>query len=169
MADKSFLMRLDDLARWPVIKLFGEHPPQRRPWRWTSTFILLAAVIGYACLVFWPTRVGVGFSIAILANSFAYPIKAYGPIKPWGSLENVDEREKVVRAETYLISLSILSITAIICLIFVSWWSLFANRSVLSLQWSMIGLVQLLLTIWAAGPTCIASWREPIIDVDDLP
>ena len=168
MSEKTFLMRLDDVVRWPGTKIFGKRGISRRPLRWASTIALLFSFIGFIMLFVWPSRQWAVFFLLIIGNGLGSYMPVFGPLKLWGSAELVDERERGVRAQVFLIALSALAFTGVLGAFFIVGWSMMAGWSIWSLRTAVIGLTLLMTTIYTAGSTCISSWIEPEIVGDDL-
>ena len=95
-----------------------------------------------------------GFSAGILLVHF-------GPVKPYGAIEAVDEREQVVRSRSYLAGYSIMAVTAIVGLTLMLVLSFQEEWNINQLRFGMIGLMFLLMTVCFSMPTAYASWTMP--------
>ena len=71
MSEKTFLMRLDDVVRWPGTKIFGKRGPSRSPLRWASTIALLFSFVGFIMLFVWRSRQWAVFLLLIIGNGLA--------------------------------------------------------------------------------------------------
>ena len=168
MSEKTFSMWLDDVVRWPRTKIVEKRGLSRRPLRWASTIALMFSFVGFIMLFVWPSRQWAVLFLLIIGNGLGSYMPVFGPLKLWGSTELVDERERGVRAQVYLIALSALAFTGVLGAFFIVGWSMMAGWSIWSLRTAVIGLTLLMTTIYTAGSTCISSWIEPEIVGDDL-
>jgi len=168
MSEKTFLMRLDDVVRWPGAKIWGKRAGSRRPLRWTSTIALIIAMAGFILLFIWPARQWSVFFVLIIGNALGSYMPIFGPLKPWGSVELVDERERALRAKSYLVALSALAVTGVFGAYLIIAWSMMAGWSIWSLRTAIIGLTLLMITIYTAGPTCIASWLDQSVEDGEI-
>lgn len=160
MTRKPLLNRLDDAVRWTGIPAYAEGAPRRRPLRWPSTIALALAVGGFGVAISEPERPWIGYAALVMGFVLGVFMPIFGPLKPWGGTESVDERERAVRAKAYLIVSSAFAATAFIGLWLIVWRSFTSRASIDALRWSTIDLVFLLAATYTAGPTCFASWAE---------
>ena len=85
MTEKTILMRLDDFARWPMIKIFGDNGDKRltrRPLRWTSTIVLALALMGFIALLVSPAHLVLGYIFLALVTSLGAYVRTLRPVKP---------------------------------------------------------------------------------------
>lgn len=161
MSRKTLLERLDDLVGWTGIPALSQQPPRRRPLRWPATLALVLAFggaiiataqgiastgywIGYAALM-------TGFAIGNFTNIF-------GPLKPPASLvERVDEWDRSVRSQAYLVTFGVFAVTVFVGLFAMLWALAFAPTSLSARP--IVILLFLLMTILTTTPTAYASWR----------
>lgn len=153
---KTIAERLDDSVRWTGLPLNVEHP-RRRSLRWLSITVLLLAGAGFA-MTFGQPKLGWGYSLLIIGFSISNFLPIWGPIKPWGTVEQVDEFDRALRARAFLLSFSLLAVTAVAGLWAIVALSMQATPSVDAIRLAAISLSFLLTVIYTAGPTCYASW-----------
>lgn len=164
--DKTILERLDDSVRWTGIPDLAQGHPRRRPLRWPSLFVLILAVVGFA-LDFGQPRPWSGYALLMLGFGLANFIPIWGPIKPWGSQERIDEFDRTLRARAFLVAFMALGGVAVIGLWLIAGISALQDWNANTLRGTVMRLGFLLATIFTAGPACYASWAQvPLNDND---
>lgn len=162
---RSLLQRLDDAANLTGIPQISARlatqQQRRRHLRWWPIFALAVATFGL-CLSF--VNLGLGLIFLALPQSWSAFIAMFGPVKPWGTLEGVDERDIEVRRSAYLFGLagtSLFMLTAMGLLVVVA----FLYR------WTAGALVQGFAALWLYDlllltvlPTLHASWATQPLD-----
>ncbi len=99
-----------------------------------------------------------------MISAIASILPLFGPLKQWGAIDGVDERDRQLRRSAYLIALAFMSFLAVvgmfslIALAFVNDWS----REFL--MTTMGGLSYFLVIIFETVPTLYASWTTDPLD-----
>ena len=163
---RSFLQRLDDAAGITGIPQLSarlaKQQQRRRHLRWWPKGARVLANEGRClCLVIYKRRL-TQLDITERRSSF---IAMFGPVKPWGTLEGVDERDVEVRRSAYLFGLAVTS------LFMLAGMGLLVVVAVVY-RWTAITLVQGFAALWLYDlllltilPTLHASWAtKPIED-----
>lgn len=161
MSRKTLLERLDDLVGWTGIPALSQRSPRRRPLRWPATLALVlafggavvATALGIDSNGYW-----IGYAALITGFSIGNFTSIFGPLKPPASLfERVDEWDRSVRSQAYLVTFGVFAATVFVGLFAMMWAVAFGPIS-LSLRHISI-LPFLLMTILTTTPTAYASWR----------
>lgn len=160
MTRKTLPARLDDLVRWTGIPAMTEQPVRRRPLRWPSTGSLVLAVGGFVQMAS-SGMIGraswIGYAVLMLGFTLGNFMKIYGPLKPFGSIERVDEWDRATRARSYLVTFAVFAATTFVGLAMLL-WGVGLNWPVAAIGRGTMALFFLLATIAAALPTAHASW-----------
>lgn len=163
---RSLLQRLDDAANLTGFPQFSaklaKQKQRRRHLRWWPLVALAIATIGL-CLTF--ASHPLGFVLLSLPQSWSVFIAMFGPIKPWGTVVGVDERDIQVRRSAYLFGL------AVTCMFMLASMGLLFMLTIVE-RWSYETLLRCLAAIWLYDlllltvlPTLHASWTtRPIED-----
>lgn len=161
MTRRTLSERLDDLVRWTGIPALTEQPVRRRPLRWPSTMALVLAGTGFVVAMAHTGGTGrasaIGQAVLLCGFALGNVMKIHGPLKPFGSIEHVDEWDQVTRARAYLFTFAAFAAVT------------FAGLAVLlaggAMNWptdaigrGAMALFFLLATIAATLPTAHASW-----------
>lgn len=164
---RSLINRLDDIANLTGILQLSEklakQQQRRRHLRWWPIFALVLATIGTATFL-TSSHFALGIGILGLAQIVAGFLPLFGPVKPWGALEGVDERDRKLRRDAFLFCLSFISI------------GMFFTLPVLAgvaelYQFTSHHLIRIIFSIWyvmvilfATLPTLYASWSTEPLD-----
>jgi hypothetical protein len=163
---RSFLHRLDDAANLTGIPQLSEkltkQQQRRRHLRWWPIVALTIATIGL-CLIF--VSYPVGMVLLVLPQGWSGFIAMFGPVKPWGTIDGVDERDIAVRRSAYLFGLALTSLFMLAGMGFLMMLSVVE-------QWPSDTLLRGLAALWLYDlllltilPTLHASWTtRPIED-----
>jgi hypothetical protein len=163
---RSLLRRLDDVANLTGIPQLSEklakRQQRRRHLRWWPIVALAIATVGL-CLTF--VTYGIGLVLVALPQGWSTFIAMFGPVKPWGTIEGVDERDIAVRRSAYLFGFGVTSLfmlasmAALVVVSVVEGWPAEMLLRSLGALW----LYDLLLLVIL--PTLHASWAtRPIED-----
>jgi hypothetical protein len=163
---RSLLQRLDDAANLTGIPQISARlatqQQRRRHLRWWPIVALALATVGLG-LSF--VTFGVGMMFLALPQGWAGFIAMFGPVKPWGTLEGVDERDVEVRRRAYLFGFALTSLfmlTGMAVLVLVAVVERWGARALVQ-GFAALWLYDLLLL--AVLPTLHASWTtRPIED-----
>ncbi len=108
---RSLFDRLDDAAKLTGIPQLSEKfakRQHRRHLRWWSVVALVFATIGF--VICWtPPHSPLGFALLAMIQGIAGCLSLFGPVKPWGQMEGVDERDIAVRRSAYLFAFAIVA------------------------------------------------------------
>jgi hypothetical protein len=163
---RSLLHRLDDVAHLTGIPQFSgklaRQQQRRRHLRWWPIVALTIATVGLGLSL---VSYSIGMVLLVLPQGWAGFIAMFGPVKPWGTLEGVDERDVEVRRNAYLFGLAVTS------LFMLSGMGVLVVVAVVE-RWAAGTLVQGFAALWlydllllAVLPTLHASWAtQPIED-----
>jgi uncharacterized membrane protein len=168
MIHKTILQRLDDAANWTgVPKLAGQVEMRRRSMRWLPIVLLAAAFAGCVVCYAGPDHHAIGQLVATMSFVVSVWLPLFGPLKPWGALDGVDERERDLRRRAFLITLAIIAIVATVALLILPVLALLGQWQPDTLMRRAMTLGFALLTIFNALPTLYASWAtRPLPDED---
>ena len=166
----SLLERLDALAyltRIPQMSArFTAKTKHGLHLRWTPLIALALATAGLVVAAIAPRHAyALGFALLGLGQSVGATISLLGPIKPFGTLDGVDERDRQLRRDSYFAAFATTTAVAIFGLIAVPGLALIEpwerNRVIVMMPALAFYLLCLVLTI----PTLYASWAtRPIED-----
>ncbi|WP_210359342.1 hypothetical protein [Sphingomonas beigongshangi] len=160
MNDKTILQRLDGLVDWTGVPALASGHPRRRPMRWPAAITLALAAGGYAINLLGGLKggsfaIGIGMqALAMCASGF---IAGFGPLKPFGSMERVDEWDRAIRTRSYM--------AAFTTFVVVTGAAAFLLLAALAFDWPRDAIMRgamatifLLEIIVMALPTAYASW-----------
>ena len=122
----------------------------------TALLIVSGALVPYAS----------SYAMLMLGFGLANLLPIFGPVKPWGGPERVDEFDRALRARAFLAAFSALAAVAVIGLWAIVGLSLVQGWTADALRSTVMKLAFVLATIYTAGPTCYASWARAPIDED---
>ena len=158
--------RLDDLARLTGIPQLSDQlatgTQRRRHLRWMPMIALVMATVGVIAV---GSNVQIGMVMLFVGEVIAFWFPLFGPIKPWGTLAGVDERDRQLRRDSYFVALAVMGAVAVLGLFALTGLAFFAAwdraRLLFFIPIFAIYLVCLVMTI----PTLYASWAtRPIED-----
>ncbi|MEG3145057.1 hypothetical protein U1839_10390 [Sphingomonas sp. RT2P30] len=164
---RSLINRLDDIAYLTGIpqlsKRLAKQQQRRRHLRWWPIVALTIATIGL-CVSFVSAHPAIGFALLVMVQGCAGFLSLFGPVKPLGAIEGVDERDIQVRRSAYLFGFAVVSLVLNIGIGLVIALGFFA-------LWSRDALLDGLMALWlyaiilvAKLPTLYASWASRPID-----
>ena len=164
MPRKTLIEYLDTGARWTGIPALAEGHPRRRPLRWQSTIALGLALAGFL-MTFGQSDNWIWYGVLVLGFGLGNFIPIWGPLKPWGGTERVDEYDRSLRARAYLVAFTWLSAVAVFGTWAIVGFSAAQNWDVNMLRLTLVKMGFLMAAIYSAGPTCYASWvQKPVND-----
>ena len=167
---KSFAARMDDLANWTGLPALLDRmePGKRRPrhLRWFSIIALGLVTIGFGAIIIMTDRFWLGYAILIVGNLIGGVLPLFGPIKPWGSIKGVDERDRQVRRDAYFFAFAVMSAVAVLGLFLLVGLSVADAWTRTILLREMAALVLYLMSLWSIVPTLQASWATDPIEGD---
>jgi fatty acid desaturase len=162
MEDKKTLpQRMDDMVRWTGIPQGLTDPSRRRrPLRWLSTLAAGAALAGFiasAAAGFSGRAMWIGYTMLMAGFTIGTLVQVFGPLKPFGSSERVDEFDKALRDRAYLFTFPIFALTTLLGVILLM-FMIITQWSRPALVMCLTDLALLLVTVGSALPTAYASW-----------
>lgn len=158
MTNQRFFERLDAMVRWTGVPAFAEGRPRRRPLRGPATLALGLAAIGFALVLASPRQALLGYVILIVGFSAGNFMRIFGPLKPIGSTERVDEWDVATRARAIAFTYAVVSVTVPLGLILLGAWANFAGWTMPRMSEVLTATGFLLMTIVSTMPTAHASW-----------
>jgi len=164
---RSLFERLDDAAKLTGIPQLSEKfakQQHRRHLRWWSVISLMLATLGFV-ICWMPPHSPLGFALLAVIQGIAGCLSLFGPVKPWGQMEGVDERDVAVRRSAYLFAFAVVAAILLLGILAVLGLIVFDAPPRLTLVSDLAGLwLYALLGIFIL-PTLYASWAtRPIED-----
>lgn len=165
---RGLIATLDDLSRRTGIPAFAEGQPRRRLLRWTPVVALALALPGLG-IEFLSTGRQAFYGHALLTCSFVIatfcPI--FGPLKPWGTAEAVDERDRDVRRRAFLVAFASMAFAGLALFCTITAATALGNWSASDTSFRAMGCTFFLMTLYSALPTLYASWSTRPLDPDE--
>ncbi|MFE8585702.1 hypothetical protein ACFX59_16570 [Sphingomonas sp. NCPPB 2930] len=158
MTNQRFFERLDAMVRWTGVPALAEGKPRRRPLRGPATLALVLAATGYAMVLASQRYWLAGYIILTFGMSVGNFMRIFGPLKPWGSMERVDEWDEATRYRAVAFTYAIMSITAPLGLILLAACANLAGWDMPRLSMALTATALFLMTLVSAMPTAHASW-----------
>ena len=163
--NERFFARLDAAAERTGVPAMARGQARRRHLRWIPVIALATAGAGVILGLVRVDLVNAGYGLIMLGFAIAILLPFFGPLKPWGSPERVDEFDRVLRSQAMLAGFAAVSVAAfagiwlIVGLALVGDWP----RVVILDQLRSLGFF--LATLHSAVPTLHASWAtQPVED-----
>ncbi|MDH7972030.1 hypothetical protein QH494_07510 [Sphingomonas sp. AR_OL41] len=164
---RSLINRLDDIAYLTGIPQLSERlakqQQRRRHLRWWPIVALLFAATGMVILL-TPSFFGFGLGILGIAQAIAGFFPLYGPIKPWGTLEGVDERDRQIRRSAFLFCFSSIAVGLFIALPVIAAVAEIYELAAHYLVRVLFGLSYIMMILFETLPTLYASWSTEPLD-----
>jgi hypothetical protein len=168
MTHKTIIQHLDDAANWTgVPRLAGMVEQRRRAMRWLPMILLATAFAGCIVCYAGPDHYAIGQIVATLSFMVSVWLPLFGPLKPWGVLVDVDERERDLRRRAFLITLSVIAAVALMALFALPVLALLGHWPAETLMRRATTLGFALFTTFNALPTLYASWAMNPLPADD--
>lgn len=166
---KSFAGRMDDLAVLTGIpRLTGQlaqDRQRRRHLRWPSIIALLLATLGFGLTIVMPDRIFLGATMLWVGQGLALFLAWFGPVKPWGAIAGVDERDRELRRDAYFTAMIATTGIAFLGLIGMAGLALLEGWDRWTLIVDMVMLAFYLTLLCSIVPTLYVSWTtQPIED-----
>jgi hypothetical protein len=164
---RSLINRLDDIANLTGIPQLSDklarQQQRRRQLRWWPIVALVIATAGMGTLL-----LPLPFAVTVVAMTCAQVIAGFlplfGPIKPWGTLEDADERDRQVRRSAFLFCFVMVSaglFVALPALAALAELYLLPREQIVRI---LFGLWYYMLILFSTLPTLYASWSSRPID-----
>ena len=158
MTNRRFFERLDAMVRWTGVPALAEGKQRRRPLRGPSTVALVMAAMGYAVVLASQRYAYAGYIFLMLGMSVGNFMRIFGPLKPWGSMERVDEWDEATRYRAIAFTYTIISVTVPLGLILLTACANLAGWDMPQLSMALVATAFLFMTVVSAMPTAHASW-----------
>ena len=165
--NQRFFARLDAAAERTGVPAIARGQARRRHLRWMPIVALALASAGMLTGLIRIELVNAGYALIMMGFAIAIPLPIFGPLKPWGSPERVDEFDRALRGRAMLAGFAAVSMAAfagiwlVIGLALIGDWSRFAILD----QLRSLGFY--LITLHSAVPTLHASWATQPVAGDD--
>lgn len=164
---RSLAQRLDDLANLTGFPQLSERmtgAQRRRHLRWLPIVALALPTSGLIIALTMPDRSWLGLVMIGFGNGFAGFLPLFGPVKPWGTISGVDERDRQVRRDAYFIAFATISLVAVLGLFALIGLAFLERWTSITLMVEMGALALYLLSLFSTIPTLHASWATRPID-----
>ncbi|PVX30186.1 hypothetical protein [Sphingomonas pokkalii] len=160
-----FIATLDDLSRRTGIPALAEGKPRRRLLRWTPVVALALAIPGLG-IEFLSTARPAYLGHALLTCSFVIATfcPLFGPLKPLGTAENVDEWDRDLRRRAFLVGFAAMGFTGLALFCGITAVAALGNWSASDMSFRAMGCAFFLMTLYGAVPTLYASWATRPLD-----
>ncbi|MBO9714191.1 hypothetical protein [Sphingomonas sp.] len=158
MKHDRLISALDAAAEHTGLPAMARGQVRRRHLRWLPIVALALSFGGWTISL---ANAGWGFAgqvLVYLGLAIAGFLPLFGPIKPWGTPERVDEFDRAARTRAFLVAFATMSAVALggiwllIAMAALGRWPL----STLIVELNALAVV--LLTLYSAVPTLHASW-----------
>ena len=163
--NERFFARLDAAAERTGVPAMARGEQRRRQFRWVPVVALAVASAGLLTGLIRPDLVELGNALIMLGFAIAILLPIFGPLKPWGTPERVDEFDRALRDRAMLAGFTAVSVAA-----FAGLWLLIGLAMVTDWPRDLLlsqlrALTFYLMTLYTAVPTLHASWAiRPIED-----
>ena len=159
--------RLDDLARLTGFPQFNARMASGTQHRHLRVLPIVALLLTTGGLITGLVRTDLfwlGYVVMIIGNSIAVFLPLFGPVKPWGTIKGVDERDQQVRRDAYFVPFATISVVALIGLLALIGVALVEQWQSMMLMGEMGAFILYLFSLWSTIPTLHASWATQPID-----
>lgn len=167
LTNKVIFEALDAVAERTGIPAYAAGKAKRRHLRWLPIAALVIATVGMAILFAfagWRER-ALGQGMVFFGLMLAILLPMFGPVKLWGSGERIDEFDRDVRRNAFLVAFATVSATAICGIWLILGLALLGNWDRSALLQILSAFTWYLMTLYSAVPTLHASWAtRPIED-----
>jgi hypothetical protein len=164
--NKRFFARLDAAAERTGVPAIARGEARRRQLRWVPIVALAAATAGMIVGLIRLELTSAGYALVMLGFAIAILLPIFGPLKPWGTPERVDEFDRVLRARAMLAGFAAVSMAAFLGIWLVVGLALVADWPRLAILDQLRALGFYLITLHFAVPTLHASWATRPLDDD---
>jgi hypothetical protein len=156
--NQRFFARLDAAAERTGVPAVARGNLRRRHLRWLPVLALAVAASGMGLAIVRPDLAEFGNAAVILGFSTGIMLPIFGPLKPWGSAERVDEFDRALRARAFFVGFASVSVAAMLGIWLVVGAALLTGLNGLTMFAQLRALAFTLMTLYAAVPTLYASW-----------
>lgn len=170
---KTMLEKLDDVARLTGVPQLQDRiaAPRRRPMRWSPLIMIVVATIAYGAMVASPRLQFLGQMLIAPCMGLSSLFMIFGPLRRWGELEQVDERERLERSRAYLFAFTVALIAGYLGFLGLGFALLVTGIARERLAGLTIYFAMYQFILIATLPTLYASWTIaplPLEGGDDL-
>ena len=162
--NQRFFARLDAAAERTGVPAVARGTPRRRHLRWLPIIALAAAGAGFALTLFRSDLAEIGNALVMLGFAVGVMLPIFGPVKPWGSAERVDEFDRALRARAFFVGFASVSVAAMLGIWLVVGAAVLTGLNGVTMVAQLRALGFTLMTLYAAVPTLYASWATRPID-----
>lgn len=163
--NERFFARLDTAAERTGVPAMARGQQSRRRLRWLPLIPLALASGGLLAGLMRAELAGMGFVLITLSYTLAVTLPIFGPLKPWGTPERVDEFDRALRGRAMLAGYAAASVAALIGIWLILGLAMIADWPRERILWQLAALPFYLLTLHAVVPTLHASWAiRPVED-----
>lgn len=162
---RGLITTLDALSRRTGIPAFAEGKPRRRLLRWTPVVALALAIPGLGIDLLSTARLAF-FGHALLTCGFVIAVfcPIFGPIKPWGTVESVDEWDRDLRRRAFLVAFASMAFAGLALFCTITAAAALDNWPASATSFRAMGCAFFLMTLYSAVPTLYASWATRPLD-----
>jgi hypothetical protein len=164
--NQRFFRRLDAAAEHTGIPAIARGEARRRQLRWVPIVALAAATAGMIVGLVRLELTSTGYALVMFGFAIAILLPIFGPLKPWGSAERVDEFDRALRARAMLAGFAAVSMAAFAGIWLVIGLALVGDWPRVAILDQLRALGFYLITLHAAVPTLHASWATRPLDDD---
>ena len=164
--NQRFFARLDAAAEHTGVPAIARGQTRRRHLRWVPIVALALASAGMLTGLARIELVHAGYALIMLGFAIAILLPIFGPLKPWGSPERVDEFDRALRGRAMLAGFAAVSMAAFAGIWLVIGLALVGDWSRLAILDQLRSLGFYLITLHSAVPTLHASWATRPVDDD---
>jgi hypothetical protein len=160
-----FIATLDDMSRKTGIPALVEGKSRRRLLRWTPAVALMLALAGLGLeFLLSPRQLYLGH--ALLTCSFVIGVfcPIFGPVKPWGTPETVDEWDRDLRRRAFLVGFACMGFAGLVLFCGIAAAAALGNWLASDTSFRAMGCTFFLMTLYSAVPTLYASWATRPLD-----
>lgn len=165
MRANRFIATLDVVSRRTGIPALAEGKPRRHFLRWTPIVALTLAVLGIATEFLSGGRAAyLGHAALTAGFVIALTCPMFGPLKPWGTPESVDEWDRDLRRRSFLVGFACMGVAGLALFWPISAAAALGSLAASDLSFRAMGCAFFLMTLYSAVPTLYASWATRPLD-----
>ena len=141
--------------------------PRRRHLRWLPVAALSCGAVGIGLGFVRADLLTPGYALVAIGFALSVVLPLIGPVKPWGGPDKVDEFDRAMRSQAFLVTFASISVVAVLGIWLIVGLGLLGGwpREILIGQISALSLY--LFTLYSAMPTLYSSWTTRPIGEDD--
>lgn len=165
--NQRFFAKLDAAAEHTGVPAIARGQARRRHLRWVPIIALAMASAGMLTGLIRIDLVNAGYALIMLGFAIAVMLPIFGPLKPWGSPERVDEFDRALRGRAMLAGFAAVSMAAFAGIWLVVGLALIGDWPRFTILDQLRSLGFYLITLHSAVPTLHASWATRPVAEDD--